>query len=275
MSAAICRVLVSAVLGARLLSIVFEDGWRKLLADPAAAVLRPGFWLHGGIAGAGVGVLLSRGSIQRPVDMVAALGVALPLFEAFSRTGCYSYGCCFGMAAVSERGRRPLLWRVVRMPGVRYCGDGAAVVRVRPEMKGRLLVPAQSIAAVLYALQFAGVVAVLVGGWASVAVAGWGSLAAHAVIRIITERCRDDYRGGVAGGMGTVTGVLAGVQMAVGAAGMASVAGRESFALGGWDQVGAALAEREVLGCAAFAFALGFTVYGFNFRRIGVWVDRK
>lgn len=274
-STAICRILLCAVIGARALSLVFEDGIPKLLSDPLSAIFRPGFWLHGGIAGAGIGIVVSRESILRPLDMVTALGLSLPLYEAFSRLGCHSYGCCFGRplrAAEADGMSVPLLWRLIPVAAARYSGGDAAVVRVRPELRGRLLFPVQRISAVMYALVFGGTVGAVVGGWVDVGVAGWVSLVLHAVVRLVTEGYREDFRGGV--GAFTATGALAGVQMVVGVAGL--IAG-ETGARRGWDGGGGAGAGavREVVGCAVFAFALGFSVYGYNFRRIGVWVDRK
>lgn len=206
--------------------------------------------------------------------MVAALGLSLPLYEAFSRLGCHSYGCCFGRplsAAETEGTARPLLWRLVPVAEVSYSGVGAAAVRARPGLRGRPLFPIQRISAVLYALQFVGLVVAVVGAGVDVAVAGWASLVLHAGVRLVTEGYREDFRGDV-GALFTATGVLAGVQMVVGAAGLVAGAGAAPEDWGRGKGVGV---EREVLGCAAFAFALGFVVYGYNFRRIGVWVDRK
>lgn len=243
----------------------------KLLSDPVAAIFRPGFWLHGGIAGAGIGILLCRDAVKRPLEMAAALGLVLPLFEAFSRLGCHSYGCCFGRtltASEAHGASRPLLWRLVPVPATVYRGSAAAAVRARPELRGQALFPVQRISAVVYAMQFAAVAAMVWCGWMSVVAAGWMSVLLHAGVRLVTEQVRDDFRGDV-GARVTATGVLAGAQMLAGAAGL--VWGEKEA----WGGDSVLVVDKEVLGCTAFAFMLGFTVYGYNFRRIGVWVDRK
>lgn len=269
-STAICRILLCAVIGARTLSLVFEDGLPQLLSNPLPTIFRPGFWLHGGIAGAGIGIVLSRESILRPLDMVTALGLSLPLYEAFSRLGCHSYGCCFGrpLSAAEAAGTEvPLLWRLVPVAAARYNGGSAAVVRARPELRGRLLFPIQRISAVMYLLVFGGTVGAVVGGWVGVGAAGWTSLVLHAAVRLVTEGYREDFRGDV-GAAVTATGALAGVQMVAGAVGL--VCGGTGGAVGrGWGGGEAAV------GCAVFAFVLGFAVYGYNFRRIGAWVDSR
>lgn len=218
--------------------------------------------------------------------MIAALGITLPLFETFSRLGCHSYGCCFGrrLSPSEISGTlRPFIWRFLPVPIAQYNSHAAAAVRLHPELRSKPLFPIQLISAALFALQFTGIMMLLLTGCMSITYAGWSSLVLHAVVRIITEQFRGDFRGDIGdrdGGSITITSALAGVQVLIGSLGIAVIRNGKAphlegrFAQVGWDKVGSVLMDRNVFYCASFAFALGFTVYGYNFRKIGAWVDR-
>lgn len=108
--ATLVLTLVQAVLGARLFSVFLEDGgFAALRARPLKTLLRPGFWLHGGLLGAGTGGVsafaLGFTDLGGLTRVAGAMMVGLPLYEFWSRIGCHTFGCCYGMeVACSEEG---------------------------------------------------------------------------------------------------------------------------------------------------------------------------
>ena len=92
-----------------------------------------------------------------------------------------------------------------------YNSPEAAVLRQNPSMKGIPLFPVQAVSAVLYLLQFLFNITLLSTGWPTVCFLGNISFSMHAILRILLEPYRADFRGDGSGW--TMTGVIAGVQM--------------------------------------------------------------
>ncbi|KAF8894982.1 hypothetical protein CPB85DRAFT_221259 [Mucidula mucida] len=179
-------VLGSAFVGARLFSFVFEDGLRS------KTVLRPGFWLHGGMGGASAAVVVLHhiGILPDAWSFLGALGVGLPFYEVFSRIGCHHYGCCYGCPLAEVAWAPQFLSVTYAHPTY------SALARSRPQWVKVPLFPIQLLSALGFALQaLFGSLILFVYKDVSVAFVGSMSLAGHALVRLISERYRADYRG--------------------------------------------------------------------------------
>lgn len=259
------KIILASILGARLMSLVLEDGFQKILKTPSAAILRPGFWLHGGIIGAGFAIWFYGETIPESGLLISSMGICLPLYEFFSRLGCASYGCCYG-CTIASLPKLPPVMHWLRMKPVEYHSPDSAVLRINPAMKGTPLVPVQTISAVLYLTQFVGATMLLCTGWCTVAVLGYISFSVHAMLRIMMETYRADFRGG--GSWWTMTGAIAAVQL-VGGILLAFVTVTTSTP-GGlvWGQV----PWYDAVVCAGTVFGFSGLIYGYNRQRIGRWI---
>lgn len=174
-------IVVPAVLvGLRTFSVLLE--WRELFRRPLQTLIKPGYMLHGGIAG-GVVALLSI-SIITGIPLLKLLdgpALAMPLGEAIARLGCYVYGCCWG---------RPTTSRF----GVRYTSPESKVVRCAPHLQNVKIHPAQLYALVIYLGMFAMFYALLPYVPFDGFLAG-SYLVGHSIVRISLEYFRQDDRG--------------------------------------------------------------------------------
>ena len=247
------------------MSLIFEDGLRKIAKAPVSSILRPGFWLHGGLIGAGSAIWYYRNVIPDTFLLVSSMGIALPLYEVFSRLGCASYGCCYGISMKSLK-ETPAIMQWFRMTPVVYNSPEAAVLRQNSSMKGIALFPVQTVSAVLYLLQFIFNITLLSIGWPTVCMIGNISFSMHAVLRLILEPYRADFRGGGSGW--TMTGVIAAVQMIGGLVlTLQAEPARKSEASLEWGQV--SWFDIVLCGCIVFGFAS--LTYGYNYQRMGRW----
>ncbi|CAK5272499.1 unnamed protein product [Mycena citricolor] len=274
LSRALGITLLSAVFFARVFSLVLEDGWKKLLARPIRTLLRPGFWLHGGMFGAAIGAAAADASGLVPdfARFGASLAVGLPLYEVFSRIGCHTYGCCYGCRAVEE-GSRSWLWCLLPFPAVRYSHPtDYAATRLDPRLLHVPLLPIQLISAALFLMLFAGV-SVPLALHASPELAGAATVALHAAVRLVTETCRADDRGG--NGRVSTTGKLA---LAQGSIGLSAASYILFFREHGPELLPAAFVPwtAGTSDCRIYAslgaLLLGTLVYGVHVDQIGNWV---
>jgi len=247
------------------MSLIFEDGLQKIASAPVSSVFRPGFWLHGGLLGAGSAIWYYRENIPDTFLLVSRMGIALPLYEFFSRLGCSSYGCCYGISMKSLK-EAPAIMQWFHMAPVVYNSPEAAVLRQNPSMTGIALFPVQTLSAVLYLLRFLFNITLLSTGWPTVYLLGKISFSMHEALRIILEPYRADFRGG--GSWWTMTGAIAAVQM-IGGMLLALQTGpaRETESGLQWNQV----AWSNVVFCGCIVFEFTSLTYGYNYQRIGRW----
>jgi prolipoprotein diacylglyceryltransferase len=278
LSFALNLTLVYAVLCARLLSITMDDGFSALVSCPIRTLLRPGFWLHGGLFGATAGAVFAYklGYVHDFPVFVGSLAIGLPLYETFSRIGCHTYGCCYGRVA-DHAVQSGTLWRLFPYPPVRYSHPtDYAATRANPRLLHQPLIPIQLISATLFLLLFLGI-ALPLAHYTSVEVAGATTLICHAGLRVITEAYRADYRGRE-GQWLSVTGKMALVQ-AKGAMAwlVSSLTAHGGMQRTRWlEQLEPSnfLAKERLLG-PLFAATLGVVVYGVHVGDIGSWVETK
>ena len=167
------------VLGLRGFCVMHE--WRELLKHPLATLVKPGYMLHGGIAGGLVGLLLvSKLSGLPMLCLFDAAALALPIGEAIARLGCYVYGCCWG---------KPTRARF----GARYTSPDSKVLRLAPHLHNVRLHPAQ-----LYALvAYLGLFVVFLYTLPHLPFDGFLAglyLVTHSLLRFVLERFREDDR---------------------------------------------------------------------------------
>lgn len=177
-------VVPAVLVGLRAASVMLE--WRELFRRPLATLIKPGYMLHGGIAGGTVGLVAVAYLANVPVLRVLdAPSFAMPLGEAIARLGCFVYGCCWGRPTRSEFGSRF---------GVRYTSKDSKVVRCAPHLENVKIHPAQLYALVVYMAMFAIFYAILPYMPFDGAMAGI-YLITHSVVRISLEYFRQDDRG--------------------------------------------------------------------------------
>lgn len=257
-------IQLSAICGARIASLVFEDGMSTFFHSPISTFLRPGFWLHGGIVGAVIGICYchTRDMIDDLWRFAGAMGVGLPIFETASRVGCHFYGCCFGrpLSSVEIKQSRNswLLFQPVIYP---------ISSRMSSTHAGKALFPIQLYSALLFLLVFFG--AIPLTWYMSTPFAGFITLASHAAIRLHTETYRADYRGPISWSL-SVTGKFAVAQMVIGLVGAGIFSGSV-------DEQSASLPMHHILDAEALrviwvAFGVGFALYGVHRGEIGKWV---
>lgn len=84
---------VGFALGAKLLRILYN--LRQLRADPRELLRRNGNSFYGGVGGLVAASYLVAGAASTQL-LLDATFLCLPVFQAFIRAGCATYGCCFG-----------------------------------------------------------------------------------------------------------------------------------------------------------------------------------
>lgn len=179
-------VVPGVLVGLRIFSIMLE--WRQLFKHPLRTIIKPGYMLHGGIAGGTVALFAISEMTGIPfLRLLDAPAFGLCLGEAIARLGCYVYGCCWG---------RPTNSRF----GVRYTSPESKVVRCAPHLHNVKIHPAQLYALVIYLGVFASFYALLP------LVPFDGALTAayfiiHSTIRLSLECFRQDDRGKLWGKM--------------------------------------------------------------------------
>ncbi|KAJ7775664.1 hypothetical protein DFH07DRAFT_952055 [Mycena maculata] len=247
--------LVAAIAGARLLSIIMDDGLVRLRSHPLRTIFRPGFWLHGGLFGAAGGVVFTYwlGHVPDLPRFAASLAVGLPIYEAFSRIGCHTYGCCYGRCAASPP-KHPL-WRLFPFAPVRYDHPrDYAATRLEPQLLGQPLIPIQLISAMLFLFLFA-CVSLPLALCTMAQLAGATTLGLHAAWGL------------------SFTGRLALVQAAGSAVWLARILRTTSSMPVSLD-VGDMLAGERLETCAAAAL-VGIIAYGIHVDEIGTWVPES
>jgi phosphatidylglycerol:prolipoprotein diacylglycerol transferase len=258
-------IIAWSIFGARLFSMIFEDGFQKLWKSPLKAFLRPGFWLHGGLTFLLLAVYANRHVISHPFVFFDGAGLGFPLYEAFSRIGCHSYGCCFGKC-VTEKSR---WWTSYHHPSF-------AVNRLRPDLQGKRLFPVQLISAALFFAQFC---ILLMAPSMKPGMLFGASLLFHSVIRLVTENFRDDPRGtptffrfGPVCFYLSVTGIFATIQMAVSM--IAMVASVFGTSISGTSSIGIEFSIYDFVKSNSILFVFVSLVYGYHYGKVGQWVPQ-
>ncbi|KAJ7848929.1 Prolipo protein diacylglyceryl transferase-domain-containing protein [Mycena olivaceomarginata] len=276
LSDALGITILSAIFFARVFSMVMEDGIAKLIAQPMRTIFRPGFWLHGGLFGAAVGAIISQraGYVPNFPLFAASLAVGLPLYEIFSRIGCYTYGCCYGCPVESIKGvpsqRSHLLWRMFPYAAVTYDHPSDyAVTRAEPKLLRQSLLPIQLISATIFFLLFV-FISLPLAVYASPEIAGAVTLACHAAIRLVTETCRADYRG-QSGGPISTTGKMAILQGTIAITAAVHILLTNTFHPIGFADWADVLVDGRI-SSSAVAVAVGTVVYGLHVDEIGTWI---
>lgn len=254
-------VLCPAVLiGLRSFSIMLE--WRELFRRPLATLVKPGYMLHGGIAGGTIAFVAISYITGLPVlRLLDAPAFALPLGEAIARLGCYVYGCCWG---------RPTNSRF----GVRYTSKDSKVVRAAPHLENVKIHPAQLYALVIYLAMFAVFYALLpVAPFDGFYCAAY--LIGHSVIRYSLEYFRQDDRGRLWGKL-THTNLYSGLMVLGGIA--ALVYGMSSAQVLDLDvgiRLVHILGDSSYIGwIALYGLVFGFA-YGVHYGKVGSWLSSR
>ncbi len=251
-------LLAPAILvGLRSFSIMLE--WRELFRKPLQTIVKPGYMLHGGIAGGTLGLIaMSYLSGQPVLRLLDGPALALPLGEAIARLGCYVYGCCWG---------RPTNSRF----GVRYTNPESKVVRCAPHLHNVPIHPAQLYALVVYLGVFAAFYAILPYLPFDGALAGLYFIV-HSVIRLSLEYFRQDDRGKLWGKL-THTNVYSFAMIAFGVLFLAYGA-----ATSGSVSLDLSVRFVHVLGSSSIApwillygVVFGFA-YGVHYGKVGSWL---
>jgi len=256
-------LLIPGILvGLRSFSIMLE--WRELFRRPLATLVKPGYMLHGGIAGGAV-MLIIIGNLTgtSPLSLIDATCLALPLGEAIARLGCFVYGCCWGRPTNSAFGARF---------GVRYTSKQSKVVRCAPHLENVKIHPAQLYALVVYLGMFVVFYAALpylpFDGFLTATY-----LIMHSVIRYSLEYFRQDDRGKLWGKL-THTNLYAGLMVAFGIGIMLF----GYFGSPGVRELDMSVRLVHLLGDTAIlpwvaACALVFgAAYGVHYKQVGSWI---
>lgn len=252
-------MLPSVLAGARAFSVMLE--WRSLFSEPARTLLKPGYMLHGGVAGGAAALvgwhLVSGVPLLHVLD---AWALALAVGESICRLGCFVYGCCWGRPTDSAL-------------GVRYSSPHAKVVRCQPHLRGVSIHPTQLYASAAHLLQFMVFLALLPR------IEAPGTLVtlyllSHPLIRFALERFRQDDRGRLVGPF-THTQFYGLVQFAVGAGLLLwSRAGRlpEVAWSGHLDRV---LLDPTSVALASVVFVGAALAFGLHYRSVGAWLGPR
>jgi phosphatidylglycerol---prolipoprotein diacylglyceryl transferase len=253
-------VVPAVLVGLRVFSIMLE--WRDLFKRPLATIIKPGYMLHGGIAGGTIGLFAVSSITGVPLlRLLDAPALALPLGEAIARLGCYVYGCCWG---------RPTSSRF----GVRYTSSDAKVVRCAPHLHNVKIHPAQLYALVIYLAMFAVFYAALPYLPFDGALTGM-YLIFHSVIRYTLEYFRQDDRGKLWGklthtNLYSALMVLGGVIcLGYGALYSANIAPDMSVRF-----VHVVTNSSIMPWIALYGLVFGFA-YGVHYRKVGSWIAAK
>lgn len=98
LSTLVVWLMLAGMIGARLAYVA--EHWSSEFAGHPGALFRidqGGLMFYGGIAGAGMALLLfARLRRERFLDLTDLLLTVLPLGHAFGRLGCFMHGCCHG-----------------------------------------------------------------------------------------------------------------------------------------------------------------------------------
>jgi prolipoprotein diacylglyceryltransferase len=250
-------VVPAVLVGLRSFSIMLE--WRELFRRPLQTLIKPGYMLHGGIAGGVIALASMHWLAGIPLlKLLDGPALAMPLGEAIARLGCYVYGCCWGRPTTS--------WF-----GVRYTSPESKVVRCAPHLHNVKIHPAQLYALVIYMGMFVAFYAALPYLPFDGFLAGC-YLIGHSVIRFSLEYFRQDDRGRLWGRL-THTNLYAGA-MVLGGLGClwvgAATSGRPmvNLSIGLVDIVThASIAPWILLYGLVFGFA-----YGVHYGKVGSWL---
>jgi phosphatidylglycerol:prolipoprotein diacylglycerol transferase len=251
--------LVAVLVGARAASLAAD--WQRFLSDPLGALVRPGFFMHGGVAGGGLAALgYCWWTGMDPFVWCDALGFCMPIGEALCRIGCYVYGCCWGRPSEGPF-------------GVCYNSPDAAVVREKCVHRGVRLHPAQLYATVAHGAQFVGFLALLPikpfdGFFAGL------YLVTHPLLRLFLETFRDDHRGFV-GSKLTQTQLYSIVQLFLGVACLVGSAARQrnhALETGFAAAVSTTLSQAPVLSAILGGTCTVILAFGLHFGRVGSWL---
>ncbi len=256
-------VVVPAVLvGLRAFSVMLE--WRELFRRPLATLIKPGYMLHGGIAGGTIGLITVAYMADVPLLRVLdGPAFAMPLGEAIARLGCFVYGCCWGRPTRSTFGSRF---------GVRYTSKDSKVLRAAPHLENVKIHPAQLYALVIYLAMFALMYVLLPympfdGALTAIYLIG------HSVIRYSLEYFRQDDRGQLWGKL-THTNLYSGLMVVGGITAlvygsMASAAVHPDMSLRLVHVLFDGSIFPWLLLCGmVFGFA-----YGVHYKKVGSWIS--
>lgn len=252
-------IVVPAILvGLRSFSIMLE--WRELFRRPLATLIKPGYMLHGGIAGAVIAFIAVSSMYDLPMlKLFDGAALAQPLGEAIARLGCYVYGCCWG---------RPTTSRF----GVRYTSKDSKVVRCAPHLHGVKIHPAQLYALVAYAILFAVMVALLPVVPFDGALAGAYCIA-HSLIRFSLEFFRQDDRGKLWGKL-THTNLYS-TLMVLGGGAMLIYGSQygDPNPLDVSHRFTSVIGNGSIMGwIAAYGLIFG-AAYGVHYKKVGSWIQ--
>lgn len=251
-------VVPAVLIGLRVFSIMLE--WRELFRRPLQTIVKPGYMLHGGIAGGTVALFAMSYIMDVPfLRLLDAPALALPLGEAIARLGCYVYGCCWG---------RPTESRF----GVRYTSPHSKVVRCAPHLHNVKIHPAQLYALCIYLAMFAAMYAALPlmpfdGALTAIYFLG------HSTIRMSLEFFRQDDRGKLWGKL-THTNLYSGIMFALGI--FVIFYGMQSSAYAPLD-LSIRLVHVMTNGAIApwiamYGLVFGFA-YGVHYKKVGSWLS--
>ncbi len=255
-------VVPALLVGLRSFSIMLE--WRELFRRPIATLIKPGYMLHGGVAGGVAGLyavyLVSGVPFLRLLDGAA---FAMPLAEAIARLGCYVYGCCWGRPTRSALGHRF---------GVRYTSKDSKVVRCAPHLADVKIHPAQLYALVAYLAMFAVFYALLPYLPFDGALAGVYVIA-HSIVRYTLEYFRQDDRGRLWGRF-THTNLYSAVMIL---AGIACLVSGSNAGVASHVDLGNRFIHVMTDGSllpwiGLFGLVFGFA-YGVHYKNVGSWIS--
>lgn len=252
-------IVVPAVLvGLRAFSIMLE--WRELFRRPLATLIKPGYMLHGGVAGCVVAMFAVTELYGIPfLRLLDGAALAQPLGEAIARLGCYVYGCCWG---------RPTMSRF----GVRYTSKDSKVVRCAPHLENVKIHPAQLYALVAYLVLFAAFYVALPYMAFDGMLMGIFCIA-HSLIRMSLEFFRQDDRGKLWGKL-THTNLYSLLMIAGGVIALAygsqysarislDLSHRLVHIFADWTTMKWILMYGLIFGCA----------YGVHYKKVGSWIQ--
>lgn len=256
-------LLVPAVLvGLRSFSVMLE--WRELFRRPLATLIKPGYMLHGGIAGGTVALLAISSMTSVPMlRLLDGAAFAMPLGEAIARLGCFVYGCCWGRPTRSRLGSRF---------GVRYTSKESKVVRCAPHLENVKIHPAQLYALVVYLAMFAVFYVALPYLPFDGALTG-AYLIGHSVIRISLEYFRQDDRGKLWGKL-THTNLYSSLMIMGGGAALlvgSMVSAKPSVDMG--TRLIHVIGDGSLFPwIGLFGMVFGFA-YGVHYKKVGSWIS--
>ena len=252
-------VVPGVLVGLRIFSIMLE--WRNLFRHPIKTIIKPGYMLHGGIAGGTVALFAVSQMTGVPfLRLLDAPAFGLCLGEAIARLGCYVYGCCWG---------RPTKSRF----GVRYTSKDSKVVRCAPHLHNVKIHPAQLYALVIYLGVFASFYALLPllpfdGAMTAI------YFIVHSVVRLSLEYFRQDDRGKLWGKL-THTNLYS-IAMIV----LAFVILGYGISYSGAVEADLGIRFIHILSnpdlipwLALYGIVFGFA-YGVHYRKVGSWLEK-